>query len=167
MKERKTVVGKLLQKIGKSVPSILELGADLTGIDALDKAAELISGDKKLSETDKEIMLMQLANAKDLEVARLADIDSARDMQKAALAQSDLFSKRFIYYLASFWSIIAAVFIFVATLADIPSENIRFVDTLIGFIIGTIISTIIGFFYGSSSSSDKKTDLLESIKGKF
>lgn len=81
----------------------------------------------------------------------------ARDMQKAALAQDDVFSKRFLYYFASFWSVFSTVYIAAITFIDIPASNVRFADTILGFILGTAIATILNFFFGSSQSSKDKT----------
>ena len=84
----------------------------------------------------------------------------ARAMQVAALDQSDLFSKRFVYYLASFWSIIGALYIFCITFLPIAPANIRFADLIAGFILGQIIATVINFYFGSSQSSVNKTEML-------
>lgn len=163
MKE-KTAVGKILQKIGKAVPGVLQIASDLTGIDALESAAQLISGDTSISKLDKDTLLKQIDVAKEMEIHRLQDIASARDMQKTALVQSDLFSKRFVYYLASFWSVVSALFIFFVFFVDIPDNSVRLIDTILGFLLGTIVASIIGFFFGSSSGSDKKTDLINELK---
>jgi hypothetical protein len=45
----------------------------------------------------------------------------------------------------------------------IPAANVRFADTVLGFLLGTIIATIINYFYGSSKSSADKNEF---IKGK-
>jgi hypothetical protein len=84
----------------------------------------------------------------------------ARDMQKAALAQNDVMSKRFVYYFASFWSICSALYIGFITFGNIPAGNVRFADTILGFILGTVIATILNYFYGSSSGSTRKTDIM-------
>lgn len=84
----------------------------------------------------------------------------ARDMQKVALQQDDKFSKRFVYYLAAFWSVATSAYIAAITFCTIPDSNMRIVDTILGFLLGTIIATMINYFYGTSRSSDKKTDLL-------
>ena len=99
----------------------------------------------------------------EIEKAYLADTQSARQMQTAALSQSDLFSKRFIYYFAMFWAVVAAIYIGFITFAPIPEANIRFADTILGFLLGTLVSQIISFFYGSSSSSQNKDELIKSV----
>ena len=93
------------------------------------------------------------------------DVADARDMQKEALKQEDVWSKRFIYIFSGLWSIFAMVFIFAITFGTVPEANIRFADSIIGFLMGTIIATMIQFFYGSSISSRKKTEeLVEGLK---
>jgi hypothetical protein len=95
----------------------------------------------------------------ELELARLSqkNTDGARIMQEAALQQADIFSKRFVYYLSAFWSLFAVVYILWITFASIPEENVRFADTILGFLLGTVVSTIINFFLGSSASTQKAT----------
>ena len=121
--------------------------------DSVAAVAQAIIGDpeagKKLRELDLEYAKMHLENVKD-----------ARIMQTAALAQSDVFSKRFVYYFAAFWSVFAVVYISAITFATIPKDNIRFADTIIGFLLGTVVATILNFFYGTSKSSQDKTDKL-------
>lgn len=84
----------------------------------------------------------------------------ARQMQIAALNQDDKFSKRFVMYLATFWSFTAVTYIFFITFADIPLSNVRFADTILGFLLGTVVATIINFFLGSSASSKEKTAVM-------
>lgn len=96
----------------------------------------------------------------------LADVQSARNMQIESLKQDDLFSKRYVYYLASFWSIVAMVYIFMITFMTIPEANVRFADTVLGFLLGTIIATVIQYFLGSSKGSADKTAQLSSFAGK-
>ena len=99
----------------------------------------------------------------EIEKAYLADTQSARQMQTAALSQSDIFSKRFIYYFAMFWAVAAAIYIGSITFATIPEANIRFADTILGFLLGTIVSQIISFFFGSSRSSQSKDELIKTV----
>ena len=87
----------------------------------------------------------------------------ARAMQVAALGQEDKFSKRFVYIFAAGWSIVAVVYIFMITFMSIPAANVRFADTVLGFLLGTIVATIINYFYGSSKSSADKN---EAMKGR-
>jgi ABC-type nitrate/sulfonate/bicarbonate transport system permease component len=38
--------------------------------------------------------------------------------------------------------------------------NVRFADTILGFLLGTVVATILNFFLGSSASSKEKTEVL-------
>lgn len=151
----KTRVGNFLNK---TAPHILDIVGDvLPDKGALGIVKNLISTDKKLTESQKaealELLKFDLENTKD-----------ARDMQKVALQQADLFSKRYVYYLATFWSVIGGAFIFIVLFKEIPKENVRLIDTIMGFLLGTIIATIINFFFGSSKGSSDKTKLLGNLK---
>jgi len=93
------------------------------------------------------------------------DIADARDMQKEALKQDDVWSKRFIYIFAGIWSLFAMVFIFAITFGTVPPTGIRFADNILGFLLGTVIATVIQFFFGSSVTSRKRTDeLVDGLK---
>ncbi len=101
----------------------------------------------------------------DLEKSYLADADSARKMQIAALGQDDLFAKRFVYFFAIGWSLFAMAFFAAVTFADIPEKNIRVVDTILGFMLGTAIASIFNYFLGSTSVSRKKDDTIQALSG--
>jgi multisubunit Na+/H+ antiporter MnhE subunit len=55
------------------------------------------------------------------------------------------------------WSAFAIGYIILITTYNIPEKNLRFVDVVLGFIMGTVVSTILNFFFGSSQSSKDKT----------
>lgn len=94
-----------------------------------------------------------------------ADTAGARSMQTAALAQSDVFSKRFIYYFAAAWSLMACLYIGFITFGQIPEQNVRFADTILGFILGTVVATILQFFFGTSKGSrDKDETMAHALK---
>lgn len=111
---------------------------------------------------EAQLKLAEMAQNGELKEFELEvqDRDSARKMQIAALEQDDIFSKRFVLYLAAFWSIAAVVYIGFVTFGHIPEENTRFADTILGFLLGTVVGTILNFFFGSSKSSKDKTDAL-------
>jgi hypothetical protein len=160
-KTGKTRLGKALSTIGSIAPDILRLAGNITGVQSLNKVAEAIDGSANLSAEDKALALEMIQKEKELVFADVAD---ARDLQKVALQQDDKFSKRFIYYLASFWSVASVIYIFIISLTNIPVTSIRLVDTVLGFVLGTIVSTIIAYFFGSSMGSKEKTTLIETIK---
>jgi len=91
----------------------------------------------------------------------------ARQMHVAALGQSDQVAKRFVIYLSAFWSVFAAAYIGVITYAPIPQANIRFADTVLGFLLGTVVALVLNFWLGSSDGSQKKNEAIaEALKGK-
>lgn len=119
--------------------------------DTVEAVTQAIAGDPdaalKLAQIDLETLKVNQANTAD-----------ARAMQVAALNQSDVFSKRFTMYLTTFWSICAAIYIGCITFVDIPMGNVRFADTILGFILGTVIATMLNFWFGSSIGSKEKAE---------
>lgn len=94
------------------------------------------------------------------------DRDSARKMQIAALSQEDIFAKRFIYWFTGFWSTASALYIGFITFSKIPEENIRFADTILGFILGTAVAGMFQYFYGSTVGSKAKDSIIHSMTNK-
>jgi hypothetical protein len=161
-KFKESKVGKFLSEHGAPVlHTVLDVADDIyPPLGLVTKAAEGLglTGAKK-EELNEAIKEYAIDREKHLEMI-LKDKADARDMQKVALNQSDNFSKRFIYYYAIFWGVVSAAFIFIILFAEIPEKNSHYVDTLMGFLIGTIISTIIAFFYGSSKGSMDKQEAI-------
>lgn len=89
----------------------------------------------------------------DLEYAKLnqADVADARDMQKIALGQSDWFAKNFVNLLA-----IVIVIGSGALLAIHQAQDVRMAAV-------SFITFVLGYYYGTSQSSQKKTDLLTGL----
>ena len=117
-------------------------------------------------EHEEELLRFKLEDDRlsaEIEKAYLADVDSARNMQVAALQNDDVFSKRFIYYFAGGWSLVTAVYLLMLTVVPIPDNNLRTVDTILGFLMGTVVSQILNFFFGSSRSSQKKDDVIKEL----
>ena len=121
-------------------------------------------------EPDPQVLAQWKDAAREHERALLemvyGDRANARAMQVAALNQNDTFAKRFIYYFATFWSVSSALYIAFITFGEIPEANVRFADTILGFLLGTIVATIVQFFFGSSDSSKQKDTALESLTSK-
>ena len=113
MSKEKTKVGKFLQTIAGVAPEVLNIASKITGIGALDALGKAIRKSDSLTANQKETAL---------ELIKLdyADLEDARDLQKVALQQEDLFSKRFIYYLTiavfSFSELIVIILFFLEML---------------------------------------------------
>ncbi len=150
------IVSSLIQNnLPKVAQAVVDKGLDYvqekTGIELKpDMNPEEVKALRESAMKHEEFMVAQ-ANA---------NTDSARKMQIAALQQDDKFSKRFVMYLAMFWSATAVVYIFLITFTDIPALNVRFADTILGFLLGTVVATILNFFLGSSAGSKEKTEAL-------
>lgn len=99
----------------------------------------------------------------EIEKAYLADLDSARKMQIAALQQDDKFAKRFLYWYAIAWTVASFGYIAGVTFLDIPPANQRVVDTILGFVLGTALASILAFFFGSSKGSKDKDAAMISL----
>ena len=122
-------------------------------------ASELVTTDKERLAAEAEMERLGIEREK----AYLADTDSARKMQIAALQQDDLFAKRFIYGFAVFWSLFAMVFFCFVTFGEIPEKNLRMADTILGFLIGTAIAGIFNFFLGTTYRNQKKDDTIQAL----
>ena len=150
-------IDKLIGEVG--LPLVKKGIKSITGIDLDDKE---LTPEQKQKIMDSQIEIMKI----DFEKLRLdyQNVNDARDMQKVALQQDDIFSKRFVYYLATFWSFVCVIYIFFITFGNIPESNVRFADTILGFLLGTIIATIINFFLGSSKGSADKQEIINQLR---
>ena len=159
-------MNELLRLLGSIAPALATVVAGPLGglavsaiagklgvADTVEAVTQAIAADPdaalKLAQIDLETLKTQHANTAD-----------ARDMQKIALQQSDLFSKRFTMYLTVFWSVAATAYVGFITFGVIPDNNVRFADTILGFILGTVVSTVLNFWFGSSIGSKEKGEAL-------
>ncbi|WP_409264532.1 hypothetical protein [Pseudomonas sp. KCJK9000] len=156
------VVGRWLggDKGAAFAGKVVDVAQQVTGLRNPEEIAEQLKADLAANATLRQRVL-DLADA---EAQREAlDRQSARDMQKAALEQDDVFSKRFVYYFAAAWSAFAMTYLVGITFIDIPAGSQRFADTILGVLLGTIIPIIIAYFYGSSRSSQGKDNAMHSL----
>lgn len=82
----------------------------------------------------------------------------ATDMQMAAMKSDDPLVRRFLYYFIGAWSTFAICFIPSLIWLPIPEENVRFADTILGYVLGTIITGMFAFLLGSSQGSRMKDE---------
>jgi len=88
----------------------------------------------------------------------LKNMQGARDMQLKAMDSDDPLVRRFVYYFIGFWSLLSATYIGFITFGHIPEDNIRFADTILGFVLGTMVASMFQFLLGSSIGSRKKDE---------
>lgn len=88
----------------------------------------------------------------------LKNMQGARDMQLKAMDSDDPLVRRFVYYFIGFWSVLSAGYIGFITFGQIPESNIRFADTILGFVLGTMVASMFQFLLGSSIGSRKKDE---------
>ena len=147
------LAGAGLQKVADSV---LEQGLghveEKLGI-KLEPNENGVLDDTKLA----EIQMAAMKHAEFMAELDLKNTQDAREMQEKAMENADPMVRRFVYMFATYWSVFATGYIVLITIADIPEKNIRFVDVVLGFILGTVVATILNFFFGSSQSSKEKT----------
>ena len=82
----------------------------------------------------------------------------ATDMQMQAMKSDDPFVRRFLYYFISVWSLFSVAFIPCLIWMPIPESNIRFADTILGYILGTVVTGMFAFLLGSSQGSRLKDE---------
>jgi len=153
---------KLGAFLKNKAPSILGLVGDiLPDQGALGVIKNLISKDSGIPDGDK-LEFEKLARDYEQEELKmiLADKDSARDLQKAALLQDDKFSKNYIYYLGSFIIVSAVMFGVMLFFVEVPAENKRLVEMFADIFLFAGALAVIQFFFGSSKSSHDKTHML-------
>jgi hypothetical protein len=160
-------MNELLKLLGSVAPALATVvagplgGAAVSAIarrlgveDTVEAVTQAVAADPdaalKLAQIDLETIKADYANTAD-----------ARDMQKIALQQSDIFSKRFTMYLTVFWSVAAVAYVGFITFGVIPDKNVRFADTILGFILGTVVATMLNFWFGSSIGSKEKAESLK------
>lgn len=146
-------LGDLLfgEKGGEVAEKVISVAQGITGATDLSTVVDDLNKNDELAHAASMALISQETELYKLALADRAD---ARAMQKAAFQQSDPKVKGFIYNFAWFWSAVAASFIFLIVLYPIPETNVRFADTVLGFMLGTIIATILQFFYGSMLKQD-------------
>ena len=88
----------------------------------------------------------------------LKNMQGAREMQLKAMDSDDPLVRRFVYFFISFWSILCSIYIGFITFGEIPEANIRFADTILGFVLGTMVASMFQFLLGSSLGSRKKDE---------
>jgi len=86
----------------------------------------------------------------------LKNMEGARNMQLTAMQSDDPLVRRFVYFFIAGWSVLSAAYIGFITFGHIPENNVRFADTILGFVLGTMVASMFQFLLGSSLGSRQK-----------
>lgn len=144
-------------KAANVAQQVVGIAQTITGTAAPEAALAALQADPAKA---LEFQQAVLAADTDLQKAYLADVQSARQLQVAALGQDDLFSKRFVYYLAAAWSMFSMIYFAAVTFMNVPTGGQRVADTILGVLIGNVLGSVFAYFFGSTKGSAEKTRLL-------
>lgn len=130
------------------------------GVDAVQKKLGIELKPEGQADADYNAKLKAEANRHEEYMAELDEKSRQRatDMQMAAMKSEDPLVRRFVYIFITFWSLFAAAFIPAIIWLDIPDQNLRFADTVLGFVLATMVASMFGFLLGSSMGSRIKDD---------
>jgi len=136
--------------MGAAKDKVIETIADKLGVEPKEEAIE-----QHLTAHPEEMVKLEQVDMQKMEL-QLQEMQSARNMQLEAMKSSDPFVRRFVYFFIAFWSIWSAVMLPFMVFGDIPPDNVRFADTILGFLRATMIGSMFGFLLGSSLGSKEK-----------
>lgn len=155
-----------LDKGTKEIAGLIE---EKTGIDINDAAEGKLTDAQwnklKAFEFQYQTKLLEYrqqadANALEEERVHQRDRESARGLQKAALAGDDKVARQFIYWYASIVTFLTFAFISYAAFwhdySKSTSQQEQVINTVLGFLLGVALSAIIQYFFGSSAGSKSK-----------
>lgn len=147
------VNGLIANNMPKVADAVIEKGVDYVQ----EKMGITLKPEHEATKEDYEKWNAEAAKHEEF----MAELDEksrqrATDMQMKAMESDDPLVRRFIYYFIGFWSVCASGIIFSMMFADIPEKNVRFADTILGFVLGTMVASMFQFLLGSSQGSRSK-----------
>ena len=154
-----SIIGSIISKAGKGIIDSIGNAIDKNITNKEEAANIKLELEKEVNRHNEAL----LNNSLEAEKAYLKDVADARALQVAALGQTDLFSKRYIYYLASFIIVAAFTFGIMLFFIEVPEKNKRLVDMFADVFLFAAGITVIQFFFGNSKSSHDK-DQTNAIK---
>ena len=147
------VSGLIANNMPKVADAVIEKGVDYVQ----DKMGITLKPEHEATKEDYEKWNAEAAKHEEF----MAELDEksrqrATDMQMKAMESDDPFVRRFLYYFIAAWSTFAIVFIPCLIWAPIPENNVRFADTILGYVLGTVVTGMFAFLLGSSQGSRNK-----------
>jgi hypothetical protein len=143
--------GKLAEMLkGAAKDKVIDTIAEKLGVEPKEETIE-----QHLTAHPEEMVKLEQVDMQKMEL-QLQEMQSARNMQLEAMKSSDPLVRRFVYFFIAFWSIWSAAMLPFMVFGDIPADNVRFADTILGFLLATMIGSMFGFLLGSSLGSKEK-----------
>lgn len=147
------VSGLIANGMPKVADAVIEKGVDYVQ----DKMGITLKPEHEATKEDYEKWNAEAAKHEEF----MAELDEksrqrATDMQMKAMESDDPFVRRFLYYFIALWSTFAVIFIPCLIWVQIPESNIRFADTILGYVLGTVVTGMFAFLLGSSQGSRNK-----------
>lgn len=149
------VSGLISNGLPKVADAVLEKGVDYVQ----DKLGVELKPEGQMNQSDvAKLKEAAMKHEEFMAEIDLKNMQGARDMQLKAMESDDPLVRRFVYYFIGFWSLLSATYIGFITFGQIPADNIRFADTILGFVLGTMVASMFQFLLGSSIGSRKKDE---------
>jgi hypothetical protein len=128
------------------------------GVEAVEEklGIKLKPEDQMTDEDTKSLQEAAMKHEEFMAEIDLKNMEGARNMQLTAMQSDDPLVRRFVYFFIAFWSVLSAVYIGAITFGHIPDSNVRFADTILGFVLGTMVAGMFQFLLGSSLGSRNK-----------
>ena len=80
--------------------------------------------------------------------------------------QNEWLQKNFVYLFISVWSLFAISYIVAVTFLEIPKENQRFADTILGFLLATALGGMFQYLLGTTPQSKAKDSAIKALAEK-
>ena len=143
--------------IDRGLPKVADAVME-KGVEAVEEklGIKLKPEDQMTDEDTKSLQEAAMKHEEFMAEIDLKNMEGARNMQLTAMQSEDPLVRRFVYYFIGGWSILAACYIGFITFGHIPESNIRFADTILGFVLGTMVASMFQFLLGSSLGSRAK-----------
>jgi hypothetical protein len=149
------------------VSGLIERGLPKVADAVMEKGVEAVEAklgvklkpeDQMTDEDTKSLQEAAMKHEEFMAEVDLKNMEGARNMQLKAMDSDDPLVRRFVYYFIAFWSVLSSIYIGAITFGQIPENNVRFADTILGFVLGTMVAAMFQFLLGSSLGSRKKDE---------
>lgn len=157
--------GKFWQSLKEKAPNVLAevagVAGDITGIDLLKRAGELIKKDYTISESDRaELLELRAIELEELEM-HYKDRESARQREATFVR---FIGRDWFMYLAGFIGLLVFTgMMYAVVFVDIAPTNKEVFIHSLGIVEGIVLS-IFTYYFGSSKGSKDKQSLIDKMK---